>query len=72
MKLFIIFTSNSRKETILIVSDKWRELLCPFGRKEPDVRMSNDRKFERFEYAAEIIYTGRLQLKRTSKEYEYN
>ena len=50
MKLFIIFISNSRTKTILTVSDRWREFLCPFGRKEPDVRQSRDRKIERFEF----------------------
>ena len=25
--------------------------LCPFGRKEPDVRKSRDRKIERFEFS---------------------
>ena len=30
------FTSNSLTETILTVSDRWREFLCPFGREGPD------------------------------------
>ena len=47
-KRFIIFTSNGRTEAMLTVSDRWWELLCPFGRKEPDERQSRDRKNERF------------------------
>ena len=39
---------------MLTVSDRRWELLCPFGRKEPDGRKSRDRKNERF-----LIYTGR-------------
>ena len=50
MKLFIIFTSNSLTETIYTISDRWREFLCLFGRKEPDVRNSRDRKIEHFEF----------------------
>ena len=44
------FTLNSRTETILTFSDKWREFVCPFGRKEPGVKKSRDRKIERFEF----------------------
>ena len=50
MKSFIIFTSNSLTEPVLAVSDRWREFLCPFGGKEPDVRKPRDRKIERFEF----------------------
>ena len=38
MELYIIFTSTLRTETILTVSGRWLEILCPFGRKEPDVK----------------------------------
>ena len=45
------FTSNIQRETILTVSDRWQEFLCPYGRKEPDVvRKSSDRKIEPFEF----------------------
>ena len=44
------FYIKSRTETILTVSDRWREFLCPFGRKEPGVRKSRYRKIERFEF----------------------
>ena len=44
------FTPISLAETILTVSDRWRDFLCPFGRKEPDVRKPRDRKIERFEF----------------------
>ena len=57
MKLFIIFTSNSLTETILTVSDRWGKFLCPFDRKEPNVRKSRDRKIKRFEFT--VIYTSR-------------
>ena len=50
MESFIIFTSNSLTGPVLTISDRWREFLCPFGRKEPDVRKSRDRKIERFEF----------------------
>ena len=43
-EIVIIFTSNSLTEPVLTVSDRRREFLCPFGRKEPDVRKSRDRK----------------------------
>ena len=44
------FTPDSLTETILTVSDRWQEFLCPFGRKEPVVRKSRGRKIERFEF----------------------
>ena len=50
IKLFIIFTSNSRTEAMLTVSDRWWEFLCLSGRKESDERKSRDRKIERFEF----------------------
>ena len=37
-------------DTNLTVSDRWPEFLCQFGREEPDVRKSRDRKIERFEF----------------------
>ena len=49
-EIFYHFTSNSLTEIILTVSDRWREVLCPFGSKEPDVRKSRDGKIERFEF----------------------
>ena len=48
MELYIIFTSNLRREISSTVSGV--EFLCPFGRKEADVRKSSDRKVERFEF----------------------
>ena len=39
-------TSNLRRDIILTVSDRWQDFLCPFGRKEPDVRKSSDRKIK--------------------------
>ena len=50
MKSFIIFKSNALTEPVLTVSDRLQEFLCPFGRKEPDVRKSRDRKIECFEF----------------------
>ena len=32
------------------LTDRWQDFLCPFGKKEPDVRKSNDRKIKRFEF----------------------
>ena len=37
-------TSNLRRETFLIYSDKWLEFFCPFGRKELDIRKSSEKK----------------------------
>ena len=45
---------NLQRETILTVYDKWQDFLCPFGRKQPDVRKSSDRKIERFEFTPAI------------------
>ena len=52
LSFYIKFT----KKNILIVSDRWRELLYPFGRKEPNVRKSRDRKIEHFEFTP-VDYT---------------
>ena len=43
-----IVHSNLRRETIFTVSDRWREFLCPFGRKELDERKSSDKNMEYF------------------------
>ena len=48
--IIIIFILDLRRETVLTVSDRWQEFLCPFGRKEPDVRKSTDIKIKRFEF----------------------
>ena len=43
------FYTKFANRNYLTVSDRWREFLCPFDRREQDVRESRDRKIERFE-----------------------
>ena len=50
IEVYIIFKSNLRRKTILAVSDRRPECLCPFGRIELDVRKLSDRKIERCEF----------------------